>query len=559
LSSARSPTVLVADDQTPLRALVRATLGSSYRLLEAKDGEEALSLVQAEQPDLVLLDVNMPKVDGIEVCRGIKAEPRLRETVVLMLTALSEEADRRNATAAGADGYLTKPFSPSALLSAIEDRLFGATLPAPPPPTSPEQPLAAPPNPNDIAQMLLYAHELNALHEAARHQAAHFRRLVEIGKELVGVADGATLARTAVERATSFSECEHAQLRLAARPGDPLELRAAVGVKPAALADPRAVDALAEQAVATGRPQVMRESGRVESAEEPFDRPDSIVALALPLLTPTGRSTGVLLLASGGRLRRLDDHELDALQLLAAQIAAAVENSLLYLELADRERRLHDLVGRLLVAQEEERKVVAYEVHDGLAQVAAASLQHLQAFAARYHTNSPQRQQALDRTLELARRTVREARHVIANLRSTVLDDFGLATAIRMEIDELKSEGWDIEYDEALGAIRLPPLVETALLRVAQEALSNIRKHAGTTRTKVTLARRGNVVEMEIRDWGRGFRPDRQPQPAGRGERVGLTSMRERVALLGGKFGLESQPGEGTRVCVQVRIGERGE
>src|SRR5206468_2103039 len=136
----------------------------------------------------------------------------------------------------------------------------------------------------------------------------------------------------------------------------------------------------------------------------------------------------------------------------------------------------------------------------------------------------------LERALEMARRTVGEARRVIADLRPTVLDDFGLATALRRQLDTLREEGWQVSYDEALGEGRLPPAVETALFRVAQEALANVRKHAATTRVHLGLRRQKLAVRLEVQDWGRGFRPASARAGAGPGERVGLPGMQERVA-----------------------------
>jgi signal transduction histidine kinase len=223
-------------------------------------------------------------------------------------------------------------------------------------------------------------------------------------------------------------------------------------------------------------------------------------------------------------------------------------------EIAVRERRLQDLVRRLQVAQEEERRRVAYEIHDGLAQVAASAHQHLQTFADYHAPESPGGREALARTVDLVQRTVREARRLIAGLRPTVLDDFGLATAIRLEVEALRSEGWQVAYDEDLGDERLPSQVETALFRVAQEALTNVRKHAGRARVAVALGQRDDIVRLEVRDWGRGFGAiDHQDRPRP-GERVGLLSMHERVALLRGHCTVTSQPGEGTQVIAEVPL-----
>ena len=242
------------------------------------------------------------------------------------------------------------------------------------------------------------------------------------------------------------------------------------------------------------------------------------------------------------------------LELFAAEAAVAIENARLYRELTQREQRLHDLVGRLLLAQEDERHRVAYEVHDGLAQVAAAAQQHLEAFASACRPRSPLARQQLQLARELARRTVGEARRVIAGLRPTALDDFGLATAIRMEVEALRADGWQVTYEEDLGGERLPPTIETALYRVAQEALENMRKHAETTRAHVALRLRGQSVLLEARDWGCGFRPSSVLANAGPSKRVGLVGMQERISWLGGRCTVHSRPGAGTRIVGEVPL-----
>jgi two-component system phosphate regulon response regulator PhoB len=112
--------LLIADDEPAVRALVHATLeGDDYLILEAGDGMEALEVSQTERPRLVLLDIMMPRLDGLEVCRRLKRDPHTREIVVVMLTAQAQERDR--GMAAGADEYFTKPFSPLALLRMVEE------------------------------------------------------------------------------------------------------------------------------------------------------------------------------------------------------------------------------------------------------------------------------------------------------------------------------------------------------------------------------------------------------------------------------------------------------
>jgi signal transduction histidine kinase len=212
-----------------------------------------------------------------------------------------------------------------------------------------------------------------------------------------------------------------------------------------------------------------------------------------------------------------------------------------------------------VAAQEEERRRVAYDIHDGLAQVAVAASQHLQNCAADNPPNSARGQEELHQALELLQQTVEVARNVVADLRPTVLDDFGLATALRLQVEKLRHEGLRVSYEETLGGRRLPEVVETALFRVAQEALTNVRKHARTDRAHVALGRRGHGVRLQVRDWGRGFMPDDATDGADAGEQVGLSSMRERVALLAGRFEIHSEPGAGTLVVAEVPLPEEAD
>lgn len=113
-------TILLADDDPGLRRLIRATLGTTdFRLLDAADGDETLEIARLDSPEIILLDVNMPKLSGIEVCRILKADPATAAIKIIMLTARSAEADKVRAREVGADDYFVKPFSPVELLNKV--------------------------------------------------------------------------------------------------------------------------------------------------------------------------------------------------------------------------------------------------------------------------------------------------------------------------------------------------------------------------------------------------------------------------------------------------------
>ena len=116
--------VVIADDESSIRLLVHATIESDdFAVVEASNGAEAWALIQQHKPGLVLLDVQMPGRSGLEVLRLIKADPSLKATRVILLTSKAQETDVEVGLMAGADFYLTKPFSPLDLLTRVEEAL----------------------------------------------------------------------------------------------------------------------------------------------------------------------------------------------------------------------------------------------------------------------------------------------------------------------------------------------------------------------------------------------------------------------------------------------------
>ncbi len=124
--------VLIADDEPVVRSIVRMALESDrYELVEAADGWETLSQVHSAQPDVILLDIMMPGLDGLAVCRALKGNPDTAGITVIMLTAKAAGADISEGYETGADFYITKPFAPDALLALVE-RALGLTSSASP-------------------------------------------------------------------------------------------------------------------------------------------------------------------------------------------------------------------------------------------------------------------------------------------------------------------------------------------------------------------------------------------------------------------------------------------
>lgn len=112
--------ILIVDDEENIRRLLRSLLGSKYIVLEAKDGEVAIDMARSHRPDIILMDILMPNIDGYTACHTIKQDPTTKTIPVVMVTAIGHELNKRLAKEIGADGYITKPFKLQDLLSTVD-------------------------------------------------------------------------------------------------------------------------------------------------------------------------------------------------------------------------------------------------------------------------------------------------------------------------------------------------------------------------------------------------------------------------------------------------------
>jgi two-component system sensor histidine kinase UhpB len=227
--------------------------------------------------------------------------------------------------------------------------------------------------------------------------------------------------------------------------------------------------------------------------------------------------------------------------------------------------QLRALSAQVVTAQEEERKRIARELHDETSQSLASLIIALERIEAVVPDELAEARRRLAATRELAQDTLAGLRALVVDLRPTVLDDLGLVSAIRWyAASRLEREGIDVSF-EAGEVSRLPPRVETALFRIAQEAVNNIVKHADATQVTIRLSvdsaqSGGSGATFSIADDGRGFDPERLGQKDDDGSRaLGLFGMQERVAALGGRVLIESTPGKGAALTVQIPLDSREE
>lgn len=323
--------------------------------------------------------------------------------------------------------------------------------------------------------------------------------------------------------------------------GGTVRLGAAHGASPSQTSapDPGAVDQLRH---ATDRldPAAFGESSRYGTLLRA-----GAIGLVLPL-THQGELVGALCLAPRGPGEDFSPEDRRLLRDLATQAGAAAHAVRLTAALRTSLENLRRSRERLVAAQEEERRRIQRDLHDGLGPVLASMRLRLEACLDAEQEARPVLFQELERLYELVGQATADIRRLVYDLRPPVLDQLGLVAALRQHCDRVGRETGIAVCFEADDMLRIPAAAEVALLRVAQEALVNVSKHAQATQVDVQLGWSGGDLVLSIRDDGVGFEAD------GHEEGTGIGSMRERAEALGGRLCLDSWPGTGTKVTVYI-------
>ena len=276
--------------------------------------------------------------------------------------------------------------------------------------------------------------------------------------------------------------------------------------------------------------------------------------LSVPLVAK-GRTLGVMNLATAQR-REFAREELDILGAIGSQIGVAIENARLWEELVRKEELRVQLLDKIIGAQEEERKRIARELHDETSQALTSLIVTLRLME---ESRDPEEVARHAREVRrIATSTLTAVHDLARELRPSVLDHLGLTPALERYTREY-AERHRLELDfQVLGleGVRLEPRVETALYRIVQEALTNVARHARARRVAVLMERRQDRVVVIVEDDGQGFELATVEGEGADRQALGVFGMRERAALVGGTLTIESSPGSGTTVFVDVPLTE---
>jgi PAS domain S-box-containing protein len=262
---------------------------------------------------------------------------------------------------------------------------------------------------------------------------------------------------------------------------------------------------------------------------------------------------GILYLMLPEAFRDMTDTGADFLVSIGGQIGIAIDNAYLYNAVRDQHGQLRDLTCRLGEVEESERRELARELHDKVGQNLTALGISLNILKAQLSQDAPgQARSRLDDCLDLVGETTAHIRDVMVELRPSVLDDYGLFSALRWYGAQFSSRtGVQVRVEGDENMDRLGISIENAFFRIAQEALTNVAKHAEASHVTIHLDAVNGYVHMAISDNGKGFTTDKSSSRSGVGT-WGFLAMKERALRAGARFNVESHSGKGTTVIVEI-------
>jgi hypothetical protein len=511
--------ILVVDDTMANLKLLANILGEAgYQVRPAADGELALRSVQAKPPALILLDIRMQGVDGFEVCRRLNADERTRDIPVIFLSSLTDTADKARGFALGAVDYIDKPFHGEEVLARVATHLA-----------------------------------LAGAKEQLKSQNLH---LQQVNERLTQEVAERKRAEQALEAALSRMQALNDALRESEYRLDALNLSVGNGI----------VSVDAKQHIVRFNAAAERMFGHAAAAAigqpldmllpERFRAPHETHIRRFDASGQSDRTMGTYGLIYGLRANG-EEFPVEA----TVSQSGISPNKLFTVMLRDiterrraeqvREqlmRQLESLSDRLATAQENERRKLAYELHEDLGQQLATLKFYLQVSGSA--TGAADSGSPREEALSVAAHATARVRKMVLDLEPRELEDFGLEAAVRTYCEQqAETGGWSLHLVVPRPDKRAPRRVERACFRVLQDALNNVLRHAQATEVWVHLRHDAGELELGIRDNGIGFDRDAVREDDGRKDmRLGLFAMQMRAKQVGGSVQIESAPGRGTDV-----------
>jgi PAS domain S-box-containing protein len=391
--------------------------------------------------------------------------------------------------------------------------------------------------------------------EETKHQAARAETLARVAARLNKQLDLEAVIHAVCQEAVDTFKVSQAIISLYDKKSDLLDYAGGVNIPPQYGAKIESVSrAQFEESVRTMGPILVvpdvQARPNVPSPEFTFEL--NVRTVVSADMRRDQELIGVLVLGVNGQVREFNPDELSLLKAISDQAAIAIANALLLTRANEQHNQLRALSTRLVQVQETERRALTTELHDRVGQNLTGLsilLQNIKALLSEETTKNLAAE--FDDAQILVQDTTRHIRDIMAELYLPELEDHGLAAALEIYAERAAARGnLDLIVDLPDIPLLLSSDIRVALFRAAQEAISNVLKHADATQLGISLERENGRVRLSVEDNGQGFEPSATSQKET--PSWGLEIMRERIESIGGTVEIESEPGNGTRVIFEI-------
>ena len=514
-----SDKVLVIDFDSMTKHIIRDTLSKEgYSILNPNIDslQDALSYLQKREVDILIINLTLPEIDSIEL---IKRARFVRPGIGIIVLSQSDSRNVIiNAFQEGAHSILEKPFSAEDLIRIVDEVLEKGRL-----------------SKENIRLRTLLP-------------------LFELMDSLVSELSAENIFNQVVRLAYTETKANKVTLLLLDDGAEKLVVKACIGTPKDQIGENLEMsdDSLVWSVMQSGR-SILTNGESINGGG--MNNPPGIATLCVPL-SIKGKAIGVINCNKVNARVGFSESDQELLSIIAGQAAIAIENARLFNSVRTHQLKLESSLIKVLTAQEDERSRISAELHDGLAQWLVSALYSMQTGAEQLISSKFEEAQGeLARANDIVSQSVKELRRVILDLHPIALAELGLLGALKQSIDYFNKEnGVRCDFEVIGDSQNLSFINEVTIYRVTLESLNNVRKHSDAHHVDVVLEFNDDHIGVSIKDDGVGFDLNDNEGNKGANGSLGLVTMKERTEMIGGHFELNTRPGEGTGIFIQLPV-----
>lgn len=639
--------VLIIDDNPNVVKLLEINLNfEDYEAVCAYDGQSGLEKIEEEKPDLIILDVIMPKMSGWEVLEAIKSNPKVRNIPVIMLTGSSGKDDFQKGYSKDIVDYVSKPFNTKKLIELVNQTVLKKEKETAKIISEPIK---------EVVNIAIIGKEdkgINVLRTLSGNSKIQILGYADENIESEGSKLAKMLNILCTDNIQKLLKLQTLNIVLDSNPSPDLELKGKFEEKGIEYLGGMGLDFLfkmleEKETVSDTKSLLLKElnlrvkelsvlydvskflnsrldlrnilegamrylmriipvSGcciylystkdenfvlenqiglpenfahKILDRDDPFikaledDMVDSVSskedknkkssflkaleeygfksADSFPLYTKDNLR-GFFILFSREE-HSLTPQEASLVSTIAAEIDISIDNAILNELAVKRQKNIEKLLSQLIYAQEDERRRIASEIHDGTAQSLVAMLTKIQMSMDLIKSNPEKAKLNLEEVKKVITDNVKEIRQIIFDLRPTSLDDLGIISAVQVYVNRFKEEKkMDINFKSNVNHINITPAISVSVFRIIQESLNNIGRHSKADKVDINIKFEEGILKLDITDNGKGFDLEMAREKMITGASFGIAGMQERVSMLNGAFDIQSKPNKGTKISITI-------